>query len=194
MNENYVFNECEDWLEKYKETYNMFEQIRLSSQNKDLKIETNITKTSIKENDIRYIFSLNLKDSSNILLLEGPNISISIENRKTIDYVVIKIIEMYLRKNQSTYNEITDDMKLKIVGQTDKDILEVSGIEEGSYGWNLFMENFKRSKQNKLSSKNIALYYEKAKKEKMEQDKEFRMGIDYSDVCFQKVLQYSKRK
>lgn len=194
MNENYVFNECEDWLEKYKETYNVFEQIRLSSQNKDLKIETNITKTSIKENDIRYIFSLNLKDASNILLLEGPNISISTENRKTIDYVVIKIIEMYLRKNQSTYNEITDDMKLKIVGQTDKDILEVSGIEEGSYGWNLFMENFKKSKQNKLSSKNIALYYEKAKKEKMEQDKEFRMGIDYSDVCFQKVLQYSKRK
>ena len=194
MNENYVFNECEDWLEKYKETYNVFEQIRLSSQNKDLKIETNITKTSIKENDIRYIFSLNLKDASNILLLEGPNISISIENRKTIDYVVIKIIEMYVRKNQSTYNEITDDMKLKIVGQTDKDILEVSGIEEGSYGWNLFMKNFKKSKQNKLSSKNIALYYEKAKSEKMEQDKEFRMGIDYSDVCFQKVLQYSKRK
>lgn len=194
MKENYVFNECEDWLKKYKETYNIFEQIRLSSQNKDLKIESNITKTSTEENGVRYIFSLNLKDTSNSLLLEGPNISISTKNRKTIDYIVITIIEMYLSKNKSTYNEITEDMKLRIVGQADADILEVSGIEEGSYGWDLFMNSFKNYKQNTSVSNGITSYYNQAKAEKIEQDKEFRIAIDYSDGCFQSVLQYTKRK
>ena len=194
MKANYVFNECEDWLKKYKETYNIFEQIRLSSQNKDLKIESNITKTSTEENGVRYIFSLNLKDTSNSLLLEGPNISISTKNRKTIDYIVITIIEMYLSKNKSTYNEITEDMKLRIVGQADADILEVSGIEEGSYGWDLFMNSFKNYKQNTSVSNGITSYYNQAKAEKIEQDKEFRIAIDYSDGCFQSVLQYTKRK
>lgn len=190
-NENYVFNECQDWLTKYIETYNKFERIRLSSQEQDLRIKTGITKTKNIANESRYAFFLDLSYSSGALVLEGPSISISEKNRKTIDYLLVAITEDYLRKNKSTYNEITEDMQLQLTSRQNKDMLVVTGIEEWSYDWNLFTTTVLSFRQHNAKQGNTTIFYNLAQEEKIEQDNAFITAIDYSDRCFQRVLRYA---
>lgn len=195
--ENYVFNECEDWLRKYKETYKKFEAISLVSKKEGqvLKISSLISEIEDNEEESRYHFSLNLDNLSGKPFLRGPSISIDAKNKDTINYLLVAITENYLNANNISHVELLENDGLQLIcNQGIISSLEISGIREGEKDWYSFVEMVANSKNNKTNKDMLSLAYNMAKEEKIKQDDIFRKSIDQSDDSFLYVYSYQKKK
>lgn len=199
---NYVFDECKDWLIKYQEEYDILNCVRSSQEGRKyaLNLNSSVKIVSDLDNKERYVFALNLQSSMRDFLVEGSHLSVSSENKAVINYLLAALTTHYLTSNsdissstsikkfvnsQESLNNFqfvcTDDYSETLTSYTLSDIMKRSEFST------IILDAVK-SHLLGLSEEYVQKYYDMADLEKKQQDSAFIYSVDYSDRCFQQVL------
>ena len=195
-NENYLFNECIDWFNKYLDTYDSFRN--LVRKREDLGITTTISKEKIEEKKSKYLFSINLTNTTiGQHILEGPSISIDSKNKEAIHFLMTAITIGYLSLNQDFHMQLLEEDGLQLENEeTHNSTLDI--LEPGDKTlWLAFIDIVKNKDKPAVLEEKLFSTYQKALEKKTKIDDDFCKSIDDSDqhhLAVKRYFHYKKRR
>lgn len=102
--------QCEEWLELYKETYDIMDRICSSKKGNRYSFHLELAAQEIldiKTAAKKYELSLNLKYKSGIVFLEGPSLVIDPANDALIEYLLASVVTDYVDRNCNDKIDLT---------------------------------------------------------------------------------------